>query len=93
MNTRNTNVEQIKEILSTIDPQQLMYAMSQMNDVYVPQCYFNEHAIDRGFKNVSHMRAVGKACDIYAQVDELMDYVADEIEEYDIIHGNNVSNF
>tara|TARA_R110000803_G_scaffold13421_2_gene37751 strand:- start:424 stop:687 length:264 start_codon:yes stop_codon:yes gene_type:complete len=87
MNTRNTNVEQIKEILSTIDPQQLMTAMSQMNDVYTPQCYFNEHAIDRGFKSVSHMREVGRACDIYAQVDELMDYVAGEIEEYD--NNNN----
>ncbi len=75
---KNSNVEQVKELLSNIDPQTLMYAISQMNEIYVPQCYFGDHAEHYGFESIEEMKEMGNACDVYSQIDEMMHYVASE---------------
>ena len=73
---KNTNVEQVKELLSNIDPQTLMYAISQMNEIYVPQCYFGDHAEYYGFESIKEMKEMGDAHEAYCYIDEMMKYVS-----------------
>ena len=83
MENQITNIEEIKETLSTIDPQDLMYAISQMNNIYVPQSYFTkEHANQFGFESIEQMKKIGKFANMHTHVDESMSYLSDEIETY-----------
>jgi hypothetical protein len=74
-------VAKIKEILQDLDPKYVMYAIRQLGKVYVPQCYYDEHAQEKGFANAQDMRESLEDFDLYYQVDCLVDEAICEIED------------
>ena len=77
MENRIKDTEQIKKMLETIDPEYLMYAVSQMNEIFVPQWYNNDHAEMYGFEDVNEMREV---CNEEYYLYDSVDYAVRDIQ-------------
>jgi hypothetical protein len=78
MENRINNTQEIIKMLETIDPQYLMYAISQMNEVFVPQCYFTEHAQKYGFEDVNEMRILNEEYSMYTEIDNVVALYVEE---------------
>ena len=74
-------VAKIKEILQDLDPKYVMYAIRQLGKVYVPQCYYDEHAQEKGFANAQDMRESLEVFNLYYHVDCLVDEAVSQIED------------
>lgn len=74
-------ISQIKQLLEGVDPLYLMSAIRQMGQVYVPQCYYNEHAQEMGFENVLDMREQLEDFNIYYHVDQIIGVAVEELEK------------
>ena len=73
-------VAKIKAILQDLDPKHVMYAIRQIGKVYVPQCYYDEHAQEKGFADAKDMLERLEDLDLYYQVDCLVDDAICELE-------------
>ena len=74
-------VAKIKEILQDLDPNYVMYAIRQLGKVYVPQCYYDYHAQEKGFANAQDMRESLEVFNLYYHVDCLVDEAVSQIED------------
>ena len=66
-------VSRIKQLLEGVDPKHIMYAIREMGQVFVPQCYFDEHAKEYGFKDVNDMReGLNEEYYLYSEIDNMV---------------------
>jgi len=81
MKNQMTNIEEIKSLISNIEPLALMSAISQMDNIYVPQAYIEDHAEMYGFDSLEEMKEMGNYYTAYEQVDEIMRNISYEKED------------